>query len=184
MSRPGKAGHAEVFAEVVKRRAVIRAVLRRSGVSPCDLDDLVQSCVFTAWRRIEEDAFNPLDPSKPLADNVAVWVAGIARWIAIEHRRKGARYAKVFGQHTSEQPVDAEAIQAPSPEAQLLAREELAALARLKMSPKQREAVALAAQGYTAREIGERLGVPEDTAATYLKRARKKWERARGRRGR
>jgi DNA-directed RNA polymerase specialized sigma24 family protein len=54
----------------------------------------------------------------------------------------------------------------------------------MKMSPKQREAVALAAEGYTAREIGERLGVPEDTAATYLKRARKAWEKARGKRRR
>jgi RNA polymerase sigma factor (sigma-70 family) len=177
VTAPGKAGHAAVFAEVVRQRGLIRAVLRRSGVSPCDLDDLEQSCVFTAWRRIQDGAFNPLDPSKPLAENVAAWIAGIARWTAIEHKRKRARYAKVFGQHTSEQSVDRDAIQVPGPEAELLAREELAALGRMKMSPKQREVVRLTALGFTAREIGERLGIPEETAASCVKRARASYKK-------
>jgi DNA-binding CsgD family transcriptional regulator len=52
----------------------------------------------------------------------------------------------------------------------------------MKMSPMQREVVRLTGEGYSAREIGQRLGIPEDTAATYIKRARKAWERAKGKR--
>jgi DNA-directed RNA polymerase specialized sigma24 family protein len=165
---------------VVRQRALIRAVLHRHGVPPQELPDLEQRCMFVAWRRIDERAFNPLDASKPLAENVAVWVAGIARRVAIESKRAKARRDKGIVGYSAEHPVDVEALCVPGPEERLIAREELAAIARLRMIPKQREAVAMAAQGYTAREIGERLGVPEETAASYLKRGGRRGRRGSG----
>jgi RNA polymerase sigma factor (sigma-70 family) len=119
-------------------------------------------------------------PDKPLRESVRAWLGGIVRFKAIDARRLAASRAQVMvSGPTDEYPIDVDAHAVPSPEAQFDAREELAAIARMKMSPKQRQAVALAAEGYTAREIGERLGVPEDTAATYLKRARKAYEKER-----
>jgi RNA polymerase sigma factor (sigma-70 family) len=181
VSAPGhRAG--QVLAELVKQRRRIRAVLRRYAVPAPMLDDLEQDVLLTALRRIEEGAFKPPDPTKPLADSVAAWVGGIAKRIAIEARRARARHNRVFSAGpTKEHPIE-DAVRAPSPAEQLDAKEELRAIARLKMSPAQSKTVALAAQGYTAREIGQRLGIPEDTAATYLKRARAAFEKARRKR--
>ena len=148
------------------------------GVRREHLDDFVQDVAVTALKRIEEGAFRP-DPEKPLPDAVRVWLAGIVRFKAIDAARLAASRAQVMvAGSTRENPID-EDVAVPSPEAQILAREELAALARMKMSHKQRDAVSLAAQGYSAREIGEWLQIPEDTASTYLKRARKAWKRGR-----
>jgi RNA polymerase sigma factor (sigma-70 family) len=145
------------------------------------LDDLEQDVLLTAHRRIQEGAFKPPDPTKPLADSVAAWVSGIAKRMAIEANRARARHSRVFsGGPTKQHPIEMDTVQAPSPAEQFDAKEELAAIARLKMRPAQRKTVALAAQGYTAREIGHRLGIPENTAATYLKRARALYEKARG----
>ena len=185
MTAPGeKAGPAAIWNQVVKQRGLIRAVLWRSGVPASDLDDLEQNCMLAAWRHIEADGFMPPDPTLPLAENVAAWIGGIARWTAVENARTRARHAKVFVQPTAEHPVDRAGIAVPSPEARIEAKDELAIFDRAKLSPKQVEVVALAAQGYSAREIGEMLGIPEDTAATRLKRARAAWDRARGKRAR
>jgi RNA polymerase sigma factor (sigma-70 family) len=146
------------------------------------VDDFVQNVAVAALQRIQEGAFRPPE-GKPLREAVRAWLGGIVRFKAMDARRLAASRAQVMvSGSTAEHPIDPDAHAGPSPEAQFDAREELRAIARLKMKPKQREAVAMAAQGYTAREIGERLGVPEDTASTYLKRARKGWERAKGKR--
>jgi RNA polymerase sigma factor (sigma-70 family) len=151
------------------------------GVPPQCLDDFVSSVALTALERIQEHAFRP-DPEKPLRESVRAWLGGIVRFRAMDLRRKVTLRGRVVVRGpTEEHPVDVEAT-VPSPEARVEAREELRAIERLKMSPMQREAVAMAAEGYTAREIGERLGVPEDTAGTYIKRARKAWERGKGKR--
>jgi RNA polymerase sigma-70 factor (ECF subfamily) len=177
VTAPGKAGHAEVFAEVVKLRALIRAVLVRSGAPWRELDDLMQDCMLRAWRRIGEGGFQPLDPTRPLGENVAAWVVGIARRVASEARYTRARQREMFAQETQRHPVDIDAI-VPSPEARAEAREELEVFARVKLSPAHREVVDLAAQGYTAKQIGELLGIPEDTASTRLKRARRAFREA------
>jgi RNA polymerase sigma factor (sigma-70 family) len=178
VTAPGKAGHAAVFAEVVKQRRLIRAVLRRY-VPACDLDDLEQDVLMAAHRRLGEGGFNPPDPTKPLADSVAAWAAGIAKWTAIESNRARARRNRLFARGpTHANPIDVEAVGVPSPAELFDSKEELGMLERMKMSPTRREVVRLTALGYSAREIGERLGIPEDTAATHLKRARKAWEKA------
>jgi RNA polymerase sigma factor (sigma-70 family) len=143
------------------------------------LDDIEQDVLLAAHRRIQEGAFNPPDPDKPLAESVAAWVCGIARWIAIEAHRARARHNRAFSAGpTKAHPIEMDAVRAPSPAERFDAKEALRAMARLKMRPAQRKTVALAAQGYTAREIGQRLGIPEETAATYLKRARAAYKKA------
>ena len=179
MTAPGQgAGRDDIFREVLKLQGLIRAVLRRYRVPAADLPDLVQDVLVAAYRRVDEGGFRPLDPTLPLAENVAAWVAGIARWTAIESNRARARQRKVFAHETRQHPVDADAIQVPSPEAQFLAKEALAVFARAKLSQEHRDVVALAAEGHTAREIGEMLGIPEDTASTRLKRARRAFHEA------
>jgi DNA-directed RNA polymerase specialized sigma24 family protein len=157
VSAPGhRAG--QVLAELVKQCRRIRAVLRHYAVPASMLDDLEQDVLLTAYRRIEEGAFRPPDPSKPLADNVAAWIRGIAKWIAIEANRARARHNRLFSSGpTKEHPIEMDATRVPSPAERFDAKEALTALDRLKMSPAQRETVALAAQGYTAREIAEFL---------------------------
>lgn len=184
MTPPGhRAGRDDVVAEVALQLGFVRRFARSCGVRPEHVEDFAQDVAVTALRRIDEGAFRP-DPEKSLRDAVRVWLGGIVRFMALEARRLAASRAQVMvSGPTGEHPVEDEAHAIPSPEARIDARQELAAIARMKMRPKQRQAVELAALGYTAREIGERLGVPEDTAATYLKRARKAWERARGKRG-
>jgi DNA-directed RNA polymerase specialized sigma24 family protein len=150
------------------------------GVRPEHVDDFVQSVAVTALQRIQEGAFVQ-PPEKSLRDAVRVWLAGIVRFTAKDAARMAAFRARVMvSGPTAEHPIDVD-VAVPSPEGQILAREELQAIGRMKMSPKQRAAVAMAAFGYTAKEIGERMGVPEDTAATWLKRVRKAWERAKKR---
>jgi RNA polymerase sigma factor (sigma-70 family) len=183
VTRPGKAGR-DILREVLKLQGLIRAVLRRYGVPEADLPDCTQDVLVTAHRRISEGGFTPPDPTLPLAENVAAWIGGIARWTAVESARARARYAKVFVQHTAEHPVDRAAIAVPSPEARLEAKDELAIFDRAKLSPKQLEVVALAAEGYTARQIAELLGIPTDTVSTRLRRARWAWEKAKGKRRR
>jgi DNA-directed RNA polymerase specialized sigma24 family protein len=115
------------------------------------LDDLEQDVLLAAHRRIQEGAFHPPDPNKPLADNVAAWVCGIAKWIAIEAHHARARHARIFSAGpTKAHPIEVDALQVPSPAERFDANEELRAIARVKLSPAQRKTVALAAQGYTA----------------------------------
>jgi RNA polymerase sigma factor (sigma-70 family) len=146
------------------------------------LDDFVQDVAVTALKRIEEGAFSP-DPAKSLRDAVRVWLSGIVRFRAIDAARMAAFRAQVMvSGPTHENPIDVDVHTVPSPEARFDAREELRAIERMKMSPKQREVVRLTGEGYSAREIGERLGIPEDTAGTYLKRARTAYRRAQAKR--
>jgi RNA polymerase sigma factor (sigma-70 family) len=180
---PGEgAGRDDILREVLKLQGLIRAVLRRYGVLDADLPDCTQDVLIVAYRHIQAGRFNPPNPSLPLAENVAAWLGGIAQWTAIEVSRTRARRSRVFSTQSKEWRVDVDALRVPSPEARIEAKDELAIFDRARLSPKQLEVVELAAQGYTAREIGELLGIPEDTAATRLKRARWAWERAKGKR--
>lgn len=148
------------------------------GVRPEHVEDFLHDVAVTALQRIQDGAFRP-EPDRPLRESVRAWLSGIVRFKALDAGRMAAFRAQVMvAGPMRENPIDVD-VAVPSPARQILAREELAAIARLKLSPKQREAVALAAEGYTAKEVGQRLGVPEDTAATYLKRARKAWNAAR-----
>jgi DNA-directed RNA polymerase specialized sigma24 family protein len=108
-----------------------------------------------------------------------MWLTGIVRRKASDHRRLVTfRDRIVVRGPTEEHPVDVD-VSVPSPEAQILAREALEAIGRMKMSAKQREAVRLTGLGYSAREIGLILRVPEETAASYVKRLRKAWAKRR-----
>jgi hypothetical protein len=112
--------------------------------------------LIAAHRRIEAGAFDPPDPTLPLAENVAAWVSGIARWTAIDSNRSRARYYGLFMVGpTQEHPVDVDAIRVPSPEEQLLAREELEAVGRMKMTATQAKG-ARAADSAGAHGTGDR----------------------------
>lgn len=155
----------------------VRAFAMSCGVHPQLASDFVQDVAVTALQRIEEGGF-VLPRDKTLRVAVRMWLAGIVRFKAMDVRRKVTfRGRIVVPGPTEEHPVDLDAT-APSPEGQILAREELAALGRMKMSAKQREAVRLTGLGYSAREIGLILRVPMDTASNYLRRARLAYEAA------
>jgi RNA polymerase sigma factor (sigma-70 family) len=184
VTAPGhRAGRDDVVAEVALQLGFARRFALSCGVRREHLDDFVQDVALVALKRIEEGAFLPPDPDMPLREAVRAWLTGIVRLRAIDMARAMAFRAQVFASGpTREHPIDPRVHAVPSPEASFDAKQELQGIARLKMSPTQREVVRLTAEGYSAREIGQRLGIPEDTAATHLKRARKAYERARSKR--
>jgi RNA polymerase sigma factor (sigma-70 family) len=178
VTAPGKAGRDDAVAEVALQLGYVRRFAVSCGVRFEHLDDFAQDVAVTALQRIEEGAFRP-DPGKTLRESVRAWLSGIVRFRAMDLRRAiMVRDRVIVAGPTDEHPVEAEAHAVPSPEARAEAREELEAFAKMKLSQKQRETVALAAQGYTAREIGERLGIPEETAASCVKRARASYRAA------
>jgi RNA polymerase sigma factor (sigma-70 family) len=184
VTAPGhRAGRDDVVAEVALQLGFARRFALHCGVRREHVDDFVQDVAVTALKRIGQGDFRP-DPEKSLRDTVRAWLTGIVRFRAIDASRKAAFRAQVMVSGPSrEHPIDPDAHAVPSPEARFDAREELAAIARLKLSPPQREVVRLTALGYTAEEIGARMKLSPNTVATHLKRARKAWERAKGKRG-
>src|SRR5262245_12184424 len=99
--------------------------------------------MLVAWRAIDEGRFNPPDPEKPLPEAVGAWLSGIAARVALDARRSGARYASTFQPGATRwHPTDIDAILAPSAERVVEAKDELAAIARMKMKPVPRKSVA------------------------------------------
>jgi RNA polymerase sigma factor (sigma-70 family) len=184
VTAPGhRAGRDDVVAEVALQLGFARRFALHCGVRREHVEDFAQDVAVTALQRIQEGAFRPPE-GKPLRDAVRAWLTGIVRFRAIDAMRKAAFRAQVMVSGPSrEHPIDVDAHAVPSPEASFDAAEELAAIARLKLSPPQREVVRLTALGYTAEEIGVRMKMSPNTVATHLKRARMAWERAKGKRG-
>ena len=183
MSTPGQgAGQDDIIREVLKQQRLIRAVLHRSGVPGDHLDDLVQDVLVIAHRRIQEGAFRPPD-DRPLSGAVAAWLTGISRHLAKDFRLSLAIRDWIFvGEQCPR--ADVEVLNVPSPEAQVIAKEELAILSEVKLSAVQREIVRRTALGHTAVEIGAALGLVPDTVSTHLRRARMAFSRALQKRGR
>lgn len=171
----------EFNAELCCNLGLARRVARSCGVRNFELDDFVQDVLTAALQRFQDGAFIP-SADRSLRDAVRAWLTGLVRFKALDFRRAMAVRSRVMlAGSTLDHPIAASAHGTPSPETQANARQELAAVWRLRMSDAQRLAVGLAAYGHTAREIGERLGIPEDTAATYIKRARKAYDMAKRR---
>jgi RNA polymerase sigma factor (sigma-70 family) len=183
VSPPGRdAGHDEILREVAKQEQLIRCVLRKHGAPAGLLDDLVQETFVIACRHIQQGRFCPPDRTKPLADSVAAWISGIAKRLAIDARRELIRYLQIFAaSQTKEHPVDTSAIDVVDIERRLIAKEQLARIAQLKLTATQREVLMLTALGHTAPEIGAMLGIPHNTASTSLRRARAVYSQALGR---
>jgi RNA polymerase sigma-70 factor (ECF subfamily) len=134
-------------------RAYVRACLRRHGLGLDGLDDGVHDVFAVVLRRIDD-----FDASRSMRH----WLAGIARFVAANHRRReGRRSAIVRG-------GDDEGAELPALDLRL----DLAAGARA-LAADERTALALAlAQGHTAGEIAEHLRVPLSTAQWWIRSAR------------
>jgi RNA polymerase sigma factor (sigma-70 family) len=183
VSPPGRdAGPDEILREVAKQGQLLRCVLYKHGAPASLLDDLVQETFVIACRHIQQGSFCPPDRTKPLADSVAAWISGIAKHVAADARRALVRYLQIFAaSQTKEHPVDSIALGVVDIDRRLTAKEQLAGIAQLELTAKQREVLILTALGHTAPEIGALLGIPHNTASTYLRRARAAYGRALGR---
>ncbi len=155
-----RAGDPQAFRTLVDRhrdRAVALAlrVLR----SPRDAEECAQDAFVRAWRALPafrgEAAFS-------------TWLHRIVLRAALD------RAPSLKARHTRERSLqDAGAFPAPAPAgpAETLARRVEALLAAL--TPAQRAVVTLHYwQGCPVRDIGEALGMPENTVKTHLRRAR------------
>lgn len=184
MSPPGhRAGRDNVVAEVALQLGFARRFAMTCGVRREDLEDFLQDVAVAALKRIDQGDFRPPDPEKPLREAVRAWLTGIVRFMALEQRRRSATRARLLASGpTRENPIDPDAHAVPSPEARIDAREELEAIGRMKLSRAQREVVRLTALGHTAEQVGRIMGFSPNTASTHLTRARKAYEKAKGKR--
>jgi RNA polymerase sigma factor (sigma-70 family) len=149
--------------------AVVAAVLA-VGRDHADVEDGVSETM----RRAVEGAMR-LRPEEP----VRPWLLGIARHVALDARRARSRTLRrevrtVEGD--DERPLDRIASPRPDP-FELLAQAERDASVRKALealSDSSRQALSLYhLEGLRYEEIGERLGVPMGTVATWIARGRK-----------
>jgi DNA-directed RNA polymerase specialized sigma24 family protein len=182
-SRPdGGAERDEILHEVANQEQLLRCVLHKYGAPAALMDDLVQETFVIACRHVHQGSFCPPDHTKPLTDSVAAWISGIAKHVAMDGRRALVRHLQVFGSsQTKDHPIDTSAIDVADIERRLIAKEQLARIAQLKLTAKQRDVLILTGLGHTAPEIGAMLGIPHNTASTCLRGARAAYRWALGR---
>jgi RNA polymerase sigma-70 factor (ECF subfamily) len=155
------AGDAEAFGHLLERyapavRRVTRAVLR----NPDDADDAAQDAFLSAWRHLGRyDARRPFGP----------WLMRIALNAAYDIRRRQTRRAM--------EPLrDQEAASGATPErmaGRALLRDRVRE-ALQQLPERRRLAVVLYdAEGYSHREIGELLNIPEGTVRSEVFHARR-----------
>ena len=167
------------MAEVLQQQRFVRRFAVRSGVPAAFLDDFVQDVVLAAWLAIQAGRFDPPDPERPLDDSVRAWLAGIVKRKAMDLRKANRNRDRLIVPESDASTESGYAvIEQHTPEDRMLSRETLEVLGRVKLSPLSLAVVLLAAEGYTLVEIGQRLGIPMDTAWTCLRRARAKYRRA------
>jgi len=156
-----QAGDREAFGELVRRyagqaRRIARAVLS----DPDDADDAAQDGFLAALRHIGR-----FDPSRPFGPWLLKIVSNAA---ADRRRRRRVRHAEPLAPHlatTGDSPERAADLSG-------LGAALRAALAELP--ERQRTAVVLFdAEGYSHREIGEILGIPEGTVRSDVFHARR-----------
>jgi RNA polymerase sigma factor (sigma-70 family) len=151
--------------------ALVHTVAVRLLRDPVAAQDVVQEVFEQVWRR--PDGYDPA------AGSVRSWLALLARRRAIDAIRHTARQRRraVGAAAPGDPPDPAEAAVDAS-----LARD-LRAAVRALPEP-QRVAVLLAyVGGHTAREIAERLGIPEGTAKSRLRLGLRRISRALAERG-
>jgi RNA polymerase sigma-70 factor (ECF subfamily) len=142
----------------------IYRTLRRNGVNPSDVEDLVHEVFLVMWRRWDEyDQERPLRP----------WLAGIAFRLAYNHRARAGREVPggTVDIETTE-PSQAERFESARDRA--LVQRVLASLAE------NHRAVMLLhdVEGLPMRSIAHELGIPLQTAYSRLRVARKTFAKA------
>jgi len=148
---------------VSRYERVVFAFLSRALGSGPHVEDLAQEVFMRAFQALP--AFDPQGPAR-----FSTWLFTIASHVAAEARRKG-RHRVVSLEHARE-------VADPTmPDAERHRREIAQAFERAaaQIPDDQRDAFVLAVfHGLTMAEIGEVLGIPENTAKTRLFRARDK----------
>lgn len=161
------------------RRATLRSMLaaeperlrRRSislGVPLDDADDVAQTVVLRAWRSIAH--VESADTGR-----VCSWVDAIARNAAVDFARTRARARQSTLDETVSDPTDV----AATVEDRALVEGALRAVQQLPATL--REALLLSvADGLTAPQIAQRLGVSSDVVRQRISRARRELAKCRG----
>jgi RNA polymerase sigma-70 factor (ECF subfamily) len=156
-----QAGDREAFGELVRRHAaqarrIARVILGDSE----DADDAAQDGFLAALRHIGR-----FDPSRPFGPWLLKIVANAA---ADRRRRRKVRLAEPLAPHL------ATGGDAPDRSADLSALNAALKQALAQLPERQRMAVVLFdAEGYSHREIGEVLGIPEGTVRSDVFHARR-----------
>jgi DNA-directed RNA polymerase specialized sigma24 family protein len=154
---------------VLAERQLLRAVLRRSGVAPEDLDDAVQQCVVAAWEAGRAGRYCP-DPARAPDDALRIWLSAVAVRTASRFRDKAYRRREV------PTAVVPEASALPRVDIQVYLSESVRALSELRRELW--EVLVLVGLGWVMAEIAEVLGIPEGTVATRLRLGRRALGRA------
>lgn len=156
-----QAGDREAFGELVRRyagqaRRIARAILS----DPEDADDAAQDGFLAALRHIGR-----FDPSRPFGPWLLKIVSNAA---ADRRRRRRVRHAEPLA------PNLATASDSPERAADLSGLGAALRAALAELPERQRTAVVLFdAEGYSHREIGEILGIPEGTVRSDVFHARR-----------
>lgn len=138
-------------------RAIARKGLRRAGRSDADCEDIVQEILLAV--HLKRDTWDETQPLLP-------WVHAIAHYKLVDAlRRRGFRqHLPIDECEELATPDDADAAGAAKDARDLLSR----------LSERQREiVVAIAIEGQTAREVGDKLGMADGTVRVTLHRALK-----------
>jgi RNA polymerase sigma-70 factor, ECF subfamily len=148
--------------ELLSEAPTIRRWLRRHGVPPVDMDDLVAEVIAAAWRSIDRGRFKP-DPTLAPRTALHIWI-----W-AVTWRRSSATLRRAHRKHevlVAQTPLGS----AQSPEPCLLARDELALLSAIK--PRRRAVLLAHAAGITIPEIAAAMGANISTTWSRLRQGR------------
>lgn len=136
--------------------------VRQLGVRDAMVDDVVQEVFVVIHRRL--DSFEG-------RSSMRAWVAGVTRRVVQDQVRRKRN-------QPSGTPITGEWVDPrPTPDQDLERRRAFAALSTLlsRLSPEHREAFYLhEMEGMSGREIAEAVGIPEDTAWSRIKAARRR----------
>jgi len=168
-ARPARARAAPICpdtAAVLAEVPALRRFLRRAGVGPGDLDDVLQEILLGAWLAIRAGRYRP-GPGGGRARLMA-WLATIAF-----RKRKGVLYrAHRRREILTPDPCRIAADPGADPRPRIAARAALRALDRLPETL--RALVAPMAAGATVSEAARELGIPVRTAFARLQRVRRR----------
>ncbi len=150
------------FAAAFARHGRTLWVIAAAWVGRDDAMDLVQECARVAWQK--------RDRAVP-GNDLRAWLAQIVRHLGANHRRQRRPIAT--------DPVELAAVARPEPtwfehlDVDALALDDRLAHALERLSEAQRAALLLhVVLGHSFAEVGELLGMPENTAASHARRAR------------
>ena len=142
--------------EVEAFRPLVRRHVRRFIRRPQDVEDLTQTILFAAWKSWDRCSF---------PDNRPAWVRGVARRLLARHWRLEGRAPDTI-------PLE-EIYHLPGGTRTEDAAEERAARELLaRLAPSAAPLLWMAAEGLTAREIAEELGISATAVKARLHHAR------------